>query len=233
MRQLWKLQETICLWDLRERNDNLTAELWLPSMLCAQPTLVHLASLWLLCQVQFSHINKVNSNKFPGVHVDSDLNWSINTAALPRKAQQRLLFLQRLRKMNPTMVTTFYRMVECRNILIHCITVWCGNCTAANCRSQWRILRAAEKTTGISFPSITNIHTGRCVRKATKIMTSHHLFALQPSGRRFQSIHGRSARLYNSFFPQSIRILNTKCSPHPLHHHHRGTFVFNCVYFYI
>lgn len=116
MRQLWKLQETICLWDLRERN--LTAEHWLPLMLCAQPTLVHLASLWLLRQVQFNHINKVNCNKFPGVHVDSDLNWSINTAALTRKAQQRLLFLQRLRKMNPTLLTTFYWMVECRNILV-------------------------------------------------------------------------------------------------------------------
>lgn len=185
MRQLWKLQETICLWDLGERNNNLKAEHWLPSVLCAQPTPVHLASLWLLRQVQFSHINKVNCNKFPGVHVDSDLNRSINTAALTRKAQQRLLFLQRLRKMNPTLLTTFYRMVECRNIPIYCITVRCGNCTAAN--SQQRILRAAEKTTGISLPSMSNIHTGRCVRKATKIMTSHHLFAVQPSGRRSQS----------------------------------------------
>ena len=40
----------------------------------------------------------VNSTKFLGMHITDNLIWSVNTAALVRKAQQRLHFLQRMRR---------------------------------------------------------------------------------------------------------------------------------------
>ncbi len=44
------------------------------------------------------------------------------------------------------------------------------------------------------------------------IHPSHSLFQLLPSGRRYRSIRARSDRLFNSFFPQAVRALN---SDHP------------------
>ncbi len=44
---------------------------------------------------------------------------------------------------------------------------------------------------------------------------SHGLFSLLPSGRRLRSIRTRTSRLRDSFFPQTIRLLNTlNCTQH-------------------
>ncbi len=41
---------------------------------------------------------RVSSTKFLGVHITEDLSWTNNTAALAKKAQQRLYFLRKLRR---------------------------------------------------------------------------------------------------------------------------------------
>ncbi|KAK1798660.1 hypothetical protein P4O66_006946, partial [Electrophorus voltai] len=51
-----------------------------------------------------------------------------------------------------------------------------------------KIVRTVEKIIGVSLPSITDIYTTRCIRKATSIVEdpthpSHELFTLLPSGR--------------------------------------------------
>lgn len=117
------------------------------------------------------------------MHIADDLNRSINTTALTKKARQCLHFLQRLRKVTspPSIMTALYRgTIE--SILTHCITVWYRNCSAADRKSLQRKVRAAAKITGASLS---------------------HSFAVVPSGRRLQSIKTRSTRLCNSFFPPS------------------------------
>ncbi|KAK3518194.1 hypothetical protein QTP70_033888, partial [Hemibagrus guttatus] len=58
-----------------------------------------------------SNVEIVKSTKFLGVHLVEDLTWSLNTSSIIKKAQQRLYFLQRLRKAHlpPPILTTFYR----------------------------------------------------------------------------------------------------------------------------
>ncbi len=149
------------------------------------------------------------------VHITEDLTWTTNTKSISKKAQQRLHFLRRLKRASlpPPILTTFYRgTIE--SVLTSCITVWYGNCCAADRKTLQRTVNTAAKIIGAPLPSILDIFLTRCSSKAKSIVEdpthpSHSLFQLLPSGRRYRSIRARSARLLNSFFPQAVRALNS------------------------
>ncbi len=179
--------------------------------------------------IDSSTVERVSSTKFLGVHITEDLTWSTNTISLFKKAQQRLHFLRRLKRarLPPPILTTFYRgTIE--SVLTSCITVWYGNCSAADRKTLQRTVNTAAKIIGAPLPSILDIFLARCSSKTNSIVKdpihpSHSLFQLLSSGRRYRSIRARSARLLNSFFPQAVRALNsdhpapseTPCKPLP------------------
>ncbi len=102
-------------------------------------------------------VERASSTKFLGVHITEDLSWTNNTAALAKKAQQRLYFLRKLRRARASFMCTFYRgTIE--SILTSCITVWYGACNASCRKTLQRIVRAAEKIVGVSLspPSRTS-----------------------------------------------------------------------------
>ncbi len=168
--------------------------------------------------IDSSTVERVSSTKFLGVHITEDLTWTTNTTSLSKKAQQRLHFLRRLKRASlpPPILTTFYRgTIE--SVLTSCITVWYGNCSAADRKTLQRTVNTAAKIIGAPLPSILDIFLARCSSKTNSIEKdpthpSHSLFQLLPSGRWYRSIRARSARLLNSFFPQAVRALN---SDHP------------------
>ncbi len=93
-------------------------------------------------------------------------------------------------------------------------TAWYGNSTAGNRRALQRVVRTARHIVGGELPSLQDIYTRRCTRKARRIIKdsshpSHRLLSLLPSGRRFRSIRSRTSRLRDSFFPQAIRLMNS------------------------
>ncbi len=155
--------------------------------------------------IDSSTVERVSSTKFLGVHITEDLTWTTNTMSLSKKAQQRLHFLRRLKRASlpPPILTTFYRgTIE--SVLTSCITVWYGNCSAADRKTLQRTVNTAAKIIGAPLPSILDIFLARCSSKTNSIMKdpTHSLFQLLPSGRRYRSIRARSARLLNSFFPR-------------------------------
>ncbi len=162
-----------------------------------------------------STVERASSTKFLGVHITEDLSWTNNTAALAKKAQQRLYFLRKLRRARaPTpIMCTFYRgTIE--SILTSCITVWYGACNASCRKSLQRIVRAAEKIIGVSLPSLQDIYSTRLTRKALSIAgdpthPTHSFFSLLPSGRRLWSHQARTSRLKDSFIHQAVRKLNS------------------------
>ncbi len=168
--------------------------------------------------IDSSTVERVSSTKFLGVHITEDLTWTTNTMSLSKKAQQRLHFLRRLKRASlpPPILATFYRgTIE--SVLTSCITVWYGNCSAADRKTLQRTVNTAAKIIGVPLQSILDIFLARCSSKTNSIVKdpthpSHSLFQLLPSGRRYRSIRARSARLLNSFFPQAVRALN---SDHP------------------
>ncbi|KAK3531070.1 hypothetical protein QTP70_009446 [Hemibagrus guttatus] len=117
-----------------------------------------------------SNVEIVKSTKFLGVHLVEDLTWLLNTSSITKKAQQHLYFLRRLRKayLPPPILTTFYRgTIE--SILSSCITAWFGNCTVSERKTLQRIVRTADKIIGVSLPSVMDIYSTRCIRKANSI----------------------------------------------------------------
>ncbi|CDQ88695.1 unnamed protein product, partial [Oncorhynchus mykiss] len=73
--------------------------------------------------------------------------------------------------------------------------------------------------TGAKLPAIQDLYTRRCQWKALKIVKdpghpSHRLLSQLPHGKRYRSAKSRTKRLLNSFYPQTIRLLN---SPLVLH----------------
>uniref|UniRef100_A0A8C1PH18 Reverse transcriptase domain-containing protein n=1 Tax=Cyprinus carpio TaxID=7962 RepID=A0A8C1PH18_CYPCA len=162
-----------------------------------------------------SSVEIVKSYKFLGVHLTENLTWSLNTSSIAKKAQQRLYFLRRLKKAHlpPPILTTFYSgTVE--SILSTCINTWFGNWTITDRKTLQRIVRTAEKIIGVSLPSITDIYTTHCIRKAIRITSDpthplHLLFVLLSSGQKYRSIWARKVRLRDSFFPRVIRLLNS------------------------
>ncbi len=172
-----------------------------------------------------STVERVSSTKFLGVHITEDLTWTTNTMSLSKKAQQRLHFLRRLKRASlpPPILTTFYRgTIE--SVLTSCITVWYGNCSAADRKTLQRTVNMAEKIIGAPLPSILDIFLAQCSSKTNSIVKdpthpSHSLFQLLPSGRRYRSIRARSARLLNSFFPKAVRALNPNHPAPPLKPH--------------
>ncbi len=160
-------------------------------------------------------VERVSSFKFLGVHITEDLTWSAHTDAVLKKAHQRLFFLRRLRKFgsSPRILRSFYTCTV-ESILTGCITAWFGNSTAGNRRALQRVVRTVRHIVGGELPSLQDIYTRRCTRKARRIIKdsshpSHRLLSLLPSGRRFRSIRSRTSRLRDSFFPQAIRLMNS------------------------
>ncbi|KAM4532184.1 uncharacterized protein V3H82_026049 [Fundulus diaphanus] len=143
-------------------------------------------------------------NKFLGVHIMDNLTWSVNTTSLVKRAQKRLYFLRRMRRVHlpPPILTTFYRSTI-ESILTSCLSVWCGDCNASDWKNVRRVVRTAEGIIGAPLPSIKDISSQRCVSRARNIIRDpshphHGLFSLLPSGKRFRSIRCRSTR--NSFW---------------------------------
>ncbi len=153
-------------------------------------------------------VERVNSFKFLGVHITEDLTWSAHTDTVLKKAHQHLFFLRRLRKFgtSPSILRSFYTCTV-ESILTGCITAWFGNSTG-NRKALQRVVRTARHIVGGELPSLQDMYTRRCTRKARRIIKdsshpSHRLLSLLPSGRRLRSIRSRTSRLRDSFFPQA------------------------------
>ncbi len=180
------------------------------------------STLSKLCQENHLSLNidktpveRVNSFKFLCIHITEDLTWSAHTDAVLKKAHQRLFFLRLLRKfgMSPSILRSFYSCTV-ESTLNGCITA-VGNSTASNRKALQRVVRTARHIVGGELPSLQDIYTRRCIRKARRIIKdsshpSHSLLSLLPSGRRLRSIPYRTSRLRESFFPQAIKLMSSK-----------------------
>ncbi|KAI4886294.1 hypothetical protein NFI96_002286 [Prochilodus magdalenae] len=162
-----------------------------------------------------SAVEVVSSYRYLGVHLSNNLTWSNNTSSLVRKAHQRLYFLRRLRRagLGSSVLTSFYRCVV-ESVLCSSINVWHGSCSAADRKALQRVVKAAQRSVGVSLPTTTDIYTSRCRKRATCIMKdpthpAHSLFVPLPSGRRLRSIKCRTNRLRNSFIPEAVELLRT------------------------
>ena len=137
-------------------------------------------------------VERVSSFRFLGVHITEDLTWTHHTRVITKTARQRLFFLRRLRRFNmdSRILCNFYRCTI-ESILTGCITAWYGSCTALNRKTLQRVVKTAQHITRTELPSMEDLYTQRCRKKAYRILKDPHhpsnkLFSLLPSGRQYQ-----------------------------------------------
>ncbi|KAI3364737.1 hypothetical protein L3Q82_000891 [Scortum barcoo] len=71
--------------------------------------------------------------------------------------------------MDSRILCSFYRCTIER-ILTGCITAWYSSCTALNRKALQREVKAAQHITRTELPSMEDLYTQRCRKKATKII---------------------------------------------------------------
>lgn len=159
-------------------------------------------------------VEQVSDFCFLGVHIEEGLTWSVNSVKVLKKAQQRLYFLRVLRRNDITqrLLLSFYRC-SIESILTYCLCVWFSSCTVAQKKAFQRVINTAQKIVGCPLPTMDDLHSARCAKKAQSIIRDtfhpgHSLFELLPSGRRYRTIKSRTNRFKNSCYPTAITTLN-------------------------
>ena len=151
-----------------------------------------------------------------GLHLYSlGLFHLIHTDTVWKKAQQRLHFLQQLRKFKlpKELLITFYTAII-QSVLCSSITVWFGSTTKRDRARLQRTVRSAERIIGADLPPILDLYRSRARKRAAKISVDpshpgHSLFKLLPSGRRYRALGTRTNRHKTSFFPEAVALLNS------------------------
>uniref|UniRef100_A0A3P9IH10 Reverse transcriptase domain-containing protein n=1 Tax=Oryzias latipes TaxID=8090 RepID=A0A3P9IH10_ORYLA len=166
-------------------------------------------------------VERVDHIKFLGIHITSDLTWSLHTSHLVKKAQQRLFFLRKLKRtgLSSQLLGNFYRATF-ESILCLSATVWYGSCTTQDRKDLAPVVKTAQDIVGGPLPQLDSVYDSRVRQKAGRIAADpthpgHQLFVPLPSGKRYRSIRTHTNRLRNSFFPRAVRSIHP---PHPPHH---------------
>ncbi|KAK3522849.1 hypothetical protein QTP86_005653 [Hemibagrus guttatus] len=112
-----------------------------------------------------STVPTVESFRFLGTTISQDLKWYTHIDATIKKAQQRLYFLQQLRKFNlPQELRIQFYSAVIESVLCTSITVWFGSATKSDIRRLQRTVRTAERIIGAPLRTLQELYTSR-VRK--------------------------------------------------------------------
>ena len=107
-------------------------------------------------QHQWPHsVERVENIKCLGVQISQNLSWNKNTSGIPKRVQQRLYFLRKLKQASLpiSILRTFYSGVV-ESILMYFISTWYSSCSTSDKKVLQRIVKGAERVIGVSLPSI-------------------------------------------------------------------------------
>ncbi|KAI3353867.1 hypothetical protein L3Q82_005075 [Scortum barcoo] len=135
-------------------------------------------------------VERVNNIKFLGIHITSDLTWSMNTAHLVKKAQQRLFFLRKLKRagLSSSAPDKLLQGHNREHPLPQCNSVvWQLHCTRPK-KDLARMVKTAQGIVGSPLPDLDSIYAGRMQKKARHIAADpthldNGLFVPLPSGK--------------------------------------------------
>ncbi len=91
-------------------------------------------------------MERVNDIKFLGVYITKDLTWSINTSHLAKKAQQRLVFLRKMKQARLStqlLVNLYHCIIE--SVLAYGMIVWYASCTGESHRELCCVVKTAQR----------------------------------------------------------------------------------------
>ena len=162
-------------------------------------------------------IEVVQSYRYLGVHLDSKLDWSVNTDAVYRKGQSRLVFLRRLRSLDVCgeMLHMFYQSVVASTIF-YAAVCWGGSATERDTRRQDKLIWKAGSVLGGCLDSLGVVVERRMWNELSDIMdnTNHplHLTLMEQSNshsRQLTALRSMTERHRRAFVPTAIRLFSS------------------------
>ena len=107
-------------------------------------------------------IKRVDSFKFLGTIICSDLGWENNTDAVVKKAQQRLFFLRQLKKfrLRREILIQFY-LSAIESILAFSLCIWFGGISQHQRSRLDRVVKTVSKIVDSELTSLTVIYNDR------------------------------------------------------------------------
>ncbi|KAK0144708.1 Afadin [Merluccius polli] len=83
----------------------------------------------------------------------------------------------------------------------------------AHRKALQRVINTAQRIIGHPLPSLQDLYSTRCLRKARSILKDsshpgHRVFQLLPSGRRFRMLKTQTNRIRDGFYNRAIALLN-------------------------
>ena len=156
----------------------------------------------------------VESIRYLGVVLDSQLSFSDHVAATQKRCQQRLYVLRRLRSFNlaPKLLLNLYRSII-EPLLTYCSMIFLPALSVTEKNKLLKVSNTASKIINHPVPSVSEITERNLLRKAHAVSgdDSHPLnseFQLLPSGQRYRVPRGRKVKFRASFVPSAINRLN-------------------------
>lgn len=135
--------------------------------------------------------------------LDDKLNFDANTNFICKKANQRLLYLRKLKVFN----------VDRPNFCSYC-RCWHGNLSVTRKNRLLKIVYQSQKILGTNLTRIGQVYEVRVIKKAISILANeihplYLLFCLLPSGRRYSYCRRVKSNIYlYSFVPTAVGLLN-------------------------
>lgn len=99
-----------------------------------------------------SMVNVVESHRFPGTIVSKDLKWELNIGSLTKKTQQRMYYLQQLKKFNLPKIMVYFYTAVIKSILRY---------TARNKGRLQRIIGSTENVNSCNLLSLQDSEASR------------------------------------------------------------------------
>ncbi|KAK7884454.1 hypothetical protein WMY93_027577 [Mugilogobius chulae] len=169
--------------------------------------------------IQGRDIERVDSYKYLGVHLNNKLDWTHNTDALYRKGQSRLYLLRRLRSfgVRGPLLRTFYDSVVASAIL-YGVVCWSSSITERERKKLDKVIKKSSSVLGCPLDSVREVGDRRVLARFTS-MLDHESHPLQDALSALESsfsdrlIHPRCVkeRFRRSFLPAAVRLYNEHC----------------------
>ncbi|KAK3527069.1 hypothetical protein QTP86_008800 [Hemibagrus guttatus] len=108
--------------------------------------------------IQGKDIERVDSYKYLGVHLNNKLDWTDNTEAIYRKGQSRLFLLRRLWSfgVQGALLKTFFDSVVA-SAIFYGVVCWCSSISTADRKRLDKLIRKASSVLGMPLDTIQEI----------------------------------------------------------------------------
>ncbi|KAI3376519.1 hypothetical protein L3Q82_016972, partial [Scortum barcoo] len=146
---------------------------WILNFLTGRPQAVRMGSTTSSTLTLNTNLADLHDRHWPDhQHISEDLTWTHHTDFITKSARQQLFFLRRLRRLNMDS-RILLQLLQLHHREYPGLAASPPGTAAAppsTCKALQRVVKAAQHITRTELPSMEDLYTQRCRKKATKII---------------------------------------------------------------